>query len=72
MLHPKRLDDEASSSEMWKNPLTSMQKRLAIADSRVRYVDKLQSYSEEAHALWQRKHDYVVGVWRSSETGTYK
>lgn len=42
------------------------------AACRVRYADNLQSYSEEAHALWQRKHDYVVAVWRSSKTGTYK
>lgn len=42
------------------------------AECRVLYADKLQSYSEEAHALWQRKHDYVVGVFRSSKTGTHK
>lgn len=42
------------------------------AACRVRYADKLQRYSEEACALWQRKHDYVAGVWRSSKTGTHK
>lgn len=42
------------------------------AACRVRYADKLRSYSAEAQALWQRKHDYVVGVWRSNKTGTHK
>lgn len=38
----------------------------------VRYADKLQRYSEEARALWQRKHDYVAGVWRSSKPLAHK
>lgn len=42
------------------------------ATCRIRYADKLQSYGVEAQALWQREHDYVVGVWRSSKTGTCK
>lgn len=52
MLHPKRLDNEASSSEMWKNPLISMQKRLAIADSissQRTQIDRLEKCLQPKH-----------------------
>lgn len=53
MLHPKRLDNEASSLEQWKNPLTSMQKRLAIADSLISsqsaLIDRLEKCLQPKH-----------------------
>lgn len=36
----------------------------------MRFNVNIKPMRVEAHTLWQRKHDYVVGVWRSSKTGT--
>lgn len=53
MLHPKRLDNEASSLEQWKNPLISMQKRLAIADSIISsqctQIDRMEKCLQSKH-----------------------
>lgn len=53
MLHPKRLDNEASSPEMWKNPLISMQKRLAIADS---IISSQRTQIDQLEKCLQPKH----------------
>lgn len=53
MLHTKRSDNEASSLEMLKNPLISMQKQLAIADSLISsqraLIDRLEKCLRPKH-----------------------
>lgn len=53
MSHPKRPNNEAPPLEQWKNPLTSIQKRLAITDSIISsqrtQIDRLEKCLQPKH-----------------------